>query len=725
MSILSRAVDRLYRIRLPILLALHAGLVVAANQAAFWLRFDGVIPAAQQPYHRSLLPLLIATRLVVFLPLRLHQGVWRYAGIWDLRNIVAGVALSSVAFWLLVHGLLGAGAYPRSVFIIDAVLLLCLMGGVRLARRLSAAVSRRADASRVLIYGAGDAGAAVVREMRNRSTYVPIGLVDDDERKTGTRIHGVKVLGTRVDLAKILASHHPTEVLLAIPSADPRTIRTISRVLERFELPIKLVPSLHDLIDGKVELAAIRSLTVEDLLERAPIGLNRAPIERLIAGRRVMVTGAGGSIGAELCRQISLLRPASLVMLDRYENSLHAVRLELEDLHPVDSIARAVIADVTDQERIDDVFRQYTPEIVFHAAAHKHVPLMEEHPCEAVKNNVRGTRVMVECARRNGATRFVLISTDKAVNPSNVMGASKRLAELLVQAHAESGDTSCSIVRFGNVLGSNGSVVPRFRAQIEKGGPVTVTHPEIRRFFMLIPEAVQLVLHAAAQADSGATYVLEMGEQVKLVDLARNMIRSAGLTPGEEIQIEYTGLRPGEKLYEELVGKTEVSQRSSVEKILRVTSRTAIPPQILVALGEIERAAALNNSTEMLALVRALLPEYRESGAPAQDPSGNEPNAGQDPVPMNEAHARCLRCQSTDTHRSHARNVWERFRRSRRPERIYRCSACGWRGWLLPLEYGVGSELASGMDAPDLTSVDGALAARAVEGAKRPGPESM
>src|SRR5439155_3139700 len=296
-----------------------------------------------------------------------------------------------------------------------------------------------------------------------------------------------------------------------------------------------------------------RNLAVEDLLVRAPIGLDRKPLQHLIAGRRVMVTGAGGSIGSELCRKIAMHKQALLVMYERYENSLHAIRLELEDqkgrigLHPI-------VGDVTDAVRVDEVLQAYRPEIVFHAAAHKHVPLMEENPCEAIKNNVRGTRVLAAAADRCGVDRFILVSTDKAVNPTSVMGASKRVAELIVQAQADGSGTSFSVVRFGNVLGSNGSVIPRFMEQIKKGGPVTITDPDMRRFFMLIPEAVHLVLHAASQAETGATYVLDMGEQVKLLDMARDLIRLADLLPEEDIKIEFIGLRPGEKLYEELVG---------------------------------------------------------------------------------------------------------------------------------------------------------------------------
>ena len=417
------------------------------------------------------------------------------------------------------------------------------------------------------VFGAGDAGEMIVRDMRTKSSqpYRPIGFIDDDRAKVGLRIHGVPVLGTRHDLSAILERYKPHEVLIAIPRAEPAAMRAIVRSLEPFKIPIKTLPNLRDLIDGKVELAKIRSLSVEDLLVRAPVGLDIQPVKSLIAGRRVMVTGAGGSIGSELCRQIAGLKPATLVMFDRYENTLHDIRVELDDRKHAFGVI-PVIGDVTDASRVNAVLAEHQPEIIFHAAAHKHVPLMEENPCEAVKNNVRGTRVLAQAADAHGVDRFIMISTDKAVNPTSVMGASKRVAELVVQAQAVGSGTSFSIVRFGNVLGSNGSVVPRFLDQIKKGGPVTVTHPDMRRFFMLIPEAVQLVLHAASQAESGATYVLEMGEQVKLLDMARDLIRLSGLIPEDDIKIEFTGLRPGEKLYEELVGADEEARPSAVEK---------------------------------------------------------------------------------------------------------------------------------------------------------------
>src|SRR5262245_12000279 len=581
------------QVRRLLSIALQLGLVVLSNWLAFWLRFDGDLPHRANEAFWLALPWLVAIRAFTFIPFRLYEGLWQHTSIYDARAIAGGTCVSSLIFFVYTWTPLGPAFYPRAIFIVDALVLMLLLGGVRMTRRLSVELSRAKPTKAVLIFGAGPAGELVVRHMKHNPghSYRPIGLVDDDPSTVGTRIHGVPVLGTREDLPKILTRWRPDEVLLALPQPSPAAIRSIVRLLEPFKIGIKTLPNLQDLIDGKTKLSQIPNLAVEDLLARAPVGLDPEPVKQLIAGRRVLVTGAGGSIGSELCRQIAKLRPASLVMLERYENSLHAIRMELDEafkhcgLHPV-------ICDVTDAIRLRQIMREHQPEIVFHAAAHKHVPLMEENPCEAIKNNVRGTRLLAEAAEECGVDRCILISTDKAVKPTSVMGASKRLAEMVIQARAAGSGTSFAVVRFGNVLASNGSVIPRFVEQIQKGGPVTITHPDMRRFFMLIPEAVQLVLHAAAQADAGATYVLEMGEQIKLVDMARDLIRLSGFLPESEIPIEFVGLRPGEKLFEELVGKDEEVGPSSIEKILRVTSRTPPPADLLDTVARIESEAA-------------------------------------------------------------------------------------------------------------------------------------
>ena len=696
-------------------------MVAIANIAAFALRFDGTPPGWALAACASMLPWLLVIRGLTFIPFKLYEGLWRYTSIYDLRAILAAVASSSAAFVLLAKSPLGPQVYPRSVFVTDALLLVLMLGGVRLVRRVYADLSGGARGKRVLIFGAGNAGELIVRDMKtnNEYGYQPIGFVDDDRNKVGRRIHGVPVLGTRNELKQILAKYKPDEALIAMPHAEPATIRTIVRALEAFKLPIKTLPKLTDIIGGRVKVNEIRSLSVEDLLARPPVGLDPMPVKHLIRGRRVMVTGAGGSIGSELCRQIVKLKPASLIMFERYENSLHAIRMELEDSKPGCGLV-CVIGDVADTACVSAAMQQHLPEIVFHAAAHKHVPLMEENPCEAIKNNVRGTRLLAQAAEFFGVDRFIFISTDKAVTPTSVMGASKRLAELAIQTQAIGSGTSFGVVRFGNVLGSNGSVVPRFLEQIRKGGPVTITHPEMRRFFMLIPEAVQLVMHAASQAESGGIYVLEMGEQVKLLDMARDLIRLAGFVPDEEIPIEFIGLRPGEKLYEELVGMHEIAGPSKIDKIHRVSSRRAPDAEFFTQLEAIEKQAAAGDTAAVRASLKRLIPEYwnpaeveATQSADATEGAGGADAAEESEIAQVEGDALyqyCPSCISAKVHRSHARNVVERVRRSMTPERLFRCDACGWRGWLMPL-VSIEGEPVERVESPDLETIDKAVAA--------------
>jgi FlaA1/EpsC-like NDP-sugar epimerase len=604
----------LLKYRRVLIVLLHLALVIVANYTAFLLRFDGLIPANYMRVFTQALPWLIVARLVTFAPFRLYEGLWRYAGVWDLRNIIVGVVASSGLFYQIVLWRLSGLGYPRSILVIDSVLLIVSMGGARLGRRLFHELSRGERSKPVLVLGAGDAGERIVRDMKGSPDcpYEPIGFVDDNPAKAGIRIHGVPVLGTRAVLPALIERHKPAELLVAIPSAGVAFINDVVRALEAYKIPIKTLPSLREITSGRALISQIRTLKIEDLLERAPIGLETRSLHQLIEGRRVLVTGAGGSIGSELCYQIAALEPRALMLLDRYENGLFGVINGLSG-RGTQCEVHSLIGDVTDRRRLNALMATYTPDIVFHAAAHKHVPLMEANPCEAVKNNVYGTRLTMEAAERHGVDRFVLISTDKAVNPTSVMGTTKRVAELLVQAMSQRGRTSYVAVRFGNVLASNGSVVPTFVEQIKAGGPVTVTHPDMRRFFMLIPEAVQLVLHAAAQAEAGAVYVLEMGEQVKLLDMARNLIRLSGFVPEDDIEIVFTGLRPGEKLSEELVGDDERAETSSVEKVLRVRSSNAPNLALLGAqVAELERMAFEGDADGTLRQLGQIVPAFTD-----------------------------------------------------------------------------------------------------------------
>ena len=671
---------------------LHLTLIMGASYAAFSLRFDGSIPPQYLELWWQTLPWLVAIQAATLVPFRLYEGIWRYTGIWDLRNIVAGVTIGSGVFYLLVQWRPAGLFYPRSIVIIDSLLLILAMGGVRLGRRIYRELWHVGREKRVLIFGASDAGEMIVRDMKqtDQYEYEPIGFVDDNRDKIGQRIHGVPVLGTREDLPRIIAERRPHEILIAMPHADAATIRGILKALEPHKIKITTLPNLRDILDGTVTVSQIRNLSVEDLLTRAAIGLDSTPVRRFIKGRRVMVTGAGGSIGSELCRQIAALKPAALLLYERYENNLFAIVNDLAD-RAGGPRATPIVGDVGDIARLDAVLQEHRPEIIFHAAAHKHVPLMEQNPCEAVKNNVMATRLLADAAERHGVDRFILISTDKAVNPTSVMGATKRVAELLVQSQGVGSGTSFFTVRFGNVLASNGSVVPRFLQQIRAGGPVTVTHPEMRRYFMLIPEAAHLVLHTAAQGASGEIYVLEMGEQVKVVDMARNLIRLSGLVPDEDIPITFVGLRPGEKLFEELVSRDETVTPSGIDKILRVRQRDVPAPDRLAReVASLERLALEGRATEALAQLRAIVPEFQpEAAAPAVDRARAGPAAADERVRARSdefAGQTCLACHSADVHRSRTHSFAERARRTIFRKRPFRCRACGWRGWQLPLE---------------------------------------
>lgn len=608
--------------RRPLIVIVDIGLIILANYLAFWLRFDGIIPEDEAHLFQQMLPWLVIIRGAAFFLFRLNEGLWRYTSIWDLQNIISGVVTSTLAFYCWVGWGIGITEYPRSIFIIDSLLLIGFITGVRLPSRLLREKVIYRHTKRVLIIGAGDSGERIVREMKTHASYryQPIGFIDDQASLLSQRIHGVKVLGSRKDLSRVLAEEKPEEVVLALPTPRPALLREIIAELEPFKVSIKTLPSLKDLLADKSAVSQIRSLALADLLPRVPVDLNAEAVRDMVSGKRVLITGAGGSIGSELSRQIAPLRPEALILYERHENSLYTIAKELED-KGWSSLVHPVIGDVTDARRLSSVLEKERPSVLFHAAAHKHVPLVELNPAEALKNNCIGTRIAAEAADRFEVERFVLISTDKAVNPTSVMGATKRVAELIVQEIAGRSDTRFLTVRFGNVLGSNGSVLLRFQEQIQAGGPVTVTHPGVRRYFMLISEAVHLVLQAASLGEQGAIYVLDMGEQIRVLDLARNLIRLSGFVPGKEIPIRFVGLRPGEKLYEELVGEGEMAETSAITKILRI--RTTAPINLASIQEKViafEHASLLNNPAWVIEQLRELVPTFRSPRDPASQP---------------------------------------------------------------------------------------------------------
>lgn len=646
-----------------------------ANYFAFILRFDALLPVQYFDTFLTYLPLLLFIRLGCYFMLGLHRGLWRYASISDMIKIVNSATLGSVIFLVAVDYVVGDSSYPRSIYILDWLLFIIISGATRLLLRVFREYAlSEASRKKILIVGAGDSGELLVREMKHNhdNAHEPVGFIDDDPQKQGLTIHGVPILGQCSMLPEIITKYKPDEILIAVSTDAQKIIQRVYEICKPFNLPIKKLPGIHDLLDGNVSVAAklgqrlveaghvseeqiqealevqkkeggrlgsilvtlgyiteekfldflnrpqglshMKPISLVDLLQRDQIKTDITSVKSLISGKSVIVTGAGGSIGSELCRQIIKYGPSRLILFDRYENTTFEVDNELRALGNdtgYDTVLTTVIGDIQDVQHLEQTFLRYKPQIVFHAAAYKHVPLMEHNPVEAIKNNVFGTKNVLEAASRHCSERFVLISTDKAVNPSSIMGATKRIAEFLTVNMNSFCQTKFTTVRFGNVLGTNGSVVPIFKEQVKKGGPVTVTHPEVKRFFMLIPEAVQLVLIAAASGTGGEIFVLDMGSPIKIIDLAENFIRLSGFIPHKEIKIKYTGLRPGEKLYEDLFDESEVMIPTNHKKLM--TALPSVPSSVvlhghLTALEHIVRNYA---AEEIVPTMRDIVPSFR------------------------------------------------------------------------------------------------------------------
>jgi FlaA1/EpsC-like NDP-sugar epimerase len=597
-----------------------------AWMAAFWLRFNFDLPAEYEAVMIGLLLAVTATYAAVFWALGLYRGLWRYASLPDLQRIVIAVGIASMAFPALLSLVRLSAVVPRTVYVLTPLLLVIVMGASRLAYRAWREgrlfpIIAKPHATPMLVLGAGATAAALLRDLAAGARWRVVGLLDDDAGKHGAEVAGIKVLGaiSRVgDTAERLGVAH---AVIAMPTATHQERKRALDLCTQAGISVMTVPALSDIMSGKVSVSSLRPVELDDLLGRDPVHLDDAGLHAFLEGKTVLVTGAGGSIGSELCRQIARFAPGRIVLLDSSEFALYAIEQEFHDRSPRVPVT-AVIGDAKDPRRIQELFARFGPKVVFHAAAYKHVPLMEEENAfQAVANNVLATLTVGRAARKAGAQKFVLISTDKAVNPANVMGASKRLAEMACQAMQAGTGTQFVMVRFGNVLGSTGSVVPRFREQIARGGPVTVTHPEIQRYFMSIPEAAQLVLQAGMMGKGGEIYVLDMGEPVKIVDLARQMIRLSGFSE-DDIRIEYTGLRPGEKLYEEPLADAEKTLPTPHPKLRVAQARAPESGTLLEELFDWLGNPGDSSPAAVRARLREWVPEYTApvTGEPSAAP---------------------------------------------------------------------------------------------------------
>lgn len=615
------------RFRNRYLLVVDAALLAALPFFAYALRFESATwPPADTRAALTFAAIMVPLEIAILLGFGLYRRIWRFASIWEMQLIFAAGLVAAAMSWLVGAVLLQefgltSVRVPYSVLALHGIFSIGAIATPRLLLRVAGRtnVSRRATDSdrRVLIAGAGAAGEMVVRELRANPQLglSPVGFVDDDSTKLGLRLANLPVLGTLEDIKNVANRERVQEMIIAMPRAPGTVVRRVVRAAYDAGLKTRTVPGLFEILAGRVSVAALREVQIEDLLRRAPVQTDLDAVRRLAKGRTVLVTGAGGSIGSELCRQLVALEPKELILLGHGENPIFEILHELLPDEPK-AILTPVIADVRDRQRVRRVFAQHKPFAVFHAAAHKHVPLMEQNVSEAISNNLLGTRNLVDAAVEYGVEHLVLISTDKAVRPTNVMGATKRVAECIVQNAARAHNKHFVSVRFGNVLGSRGSVVPTFLRQIQDGGPVTVTHPEMRRYFMTIPEAVQLVLQAGAQGRGGELFMLDMGEPVRIVDLARDMIRLSGLEEGADIDIEFTGIRPGEKMYEEMFFNDEIAEPTEHPKVLR--ARTG--RQDMISDEQIQQIieAALNHANdEMLRTrLRSLVPDFISTATP-------------------------------------------------------------------------------------------------------------
>jgi len=609
---------------LGLLLFIDIVIVSVTPLLSLVIRFeDMAVIETYLPMLFSVLPVFIAVRLSAFYGFGLYHRLWRYASINELVAISTAVTVSSII--IATYTAFDGPDIPRSIHFISWFSTIILIGVSRLCLRIIAHLRYRKgekDISKLLIVGAGDAGAMIAREIKQRyyDSKQIVGFIDDDPYKRNQMIYGIKILGGRSAIREIVSNYQVKEIIIAMPSVGGIVVREILNECKHTDCTVKTLPDIYEMIDGEVSIQQLRDIDLEDLLKREPVRLNLNEIAGYISGRCVLVTGAGGSIGSELCRQIAKLSPARLCLLGKGENSIYEINRELRIKFPNIDV-RPIIADIRDSERIDEIFNVNTPQVVFHAAAHKHLPLMEFQPKEAVNNNIFGTKVIAEAADRFRTEVFVMVSTDKAVNPTSVMGATKRVAELVIQSINKTSETKFVAVRFGNVLGSRGSVIPLFKKQIAAGGPITVTHPDMKRYFMTIPEAVQLILQAGSIAKGGEVFVLDMGKPVKIVDLAHDLIELSGLIPYEDIKIEYTGIRPGEKLFEELLTAEEGTDATKHEKIFVANIRTVGEKQFQLRLTALRKAT---HDDDVVRIIKKIVPTYSAGSSPNHQPVNNQ-----------------------------------------------------------------------------------------------------
>ena len=603
-------------IRRVCLIILDILCIIAASFLALLTRFEFDFHQIPPEFLKVIYeygPFIIVVTLIIFTFFHVYSSLWEYAGIEEVFSLIVACLLSAVAKIIVIS--FTWSTMPRSWYVLDTMYLMILIGTTRVSYRLIRLRRQNrkfpwVKRKKVMIIGGGEAGRTLITEIQN-SKYLDqkvVCIIDDDPKKIGRYIKGIKVVGNRDSIKKNVKRYNIQQIILTIPSVNSARIRPIVEICQDTNCELMILPGVYQLVTGEVKASRLRPVKIEDLLGRDEVHINLNEIMDYVSGKVIMVTGGGGSIGSELCRQIAEHKPKQLIIFDIYENNAYDIQQELVRKHPELDLV-VLIGSVRDENRIDSIFEQYHPEIIYHAAAHKHVPLMEDSPNEAIKNNVLGTYNMVRMADKWNVKRFVQISTDKAVNPTNIMGASKRICEMIIQTYNKESNTEYVAVRFGNVLGSNGSVIPLFKKQIEEGGPVTVTHPEIIRYFMTIPEAVSLVLQAGAYAKGGEIFVLDMGDPVKILDLAKNMIRLSGYKVDQDIKIEFTGLRPGEKLFEELL-MDEEGMTDTPNKLIHIGHPIDVDEVKLFHALRVLEQAAQSETDDMRLIVESIVPTY-------------------------------------------------------------------------------------------------------------------